>query len=150
MLWDTQIDHWQTKHHPLVYDLGRIVLGLFILYKGIMFISDTSALAQILVKSQFEFVALGLAHLVAFAHLVGGPMIALGLKTRVAAACQLPILLGAVLFTNPDRGFYSENSVFLLSLITLVALVVYFIGGSGYYSVDRKLDEDQGNDHQLA
>jgi putative oxidoreductase len=150
MQWDNQIDSWQNKHHPLVYDIGRVVLGLFILYKGILFISDTSALAKILVNSQFEFVALGLAHLVAFAHLVGGPMIALGLKTRFAVACQIPILLGAVLFVHPERGFYSENTEFFLSLITLLALVVYFVGGSGYYSVDRKLEESQRHDRQVA
>jgi putative oxidoreductase len=141
MAWTNNVDSWQTKHHPIIYDIGRVALGLFLLYKGLMFISDTAALAQIMEKSQFEFIAFGLAHMVAFAHLVGGPMIALGLKTRFAAAVQIPILVGAVLFVNPNRGFYSENTELWVSILVLMVLVVYLIGGSGYYSLDRKMDE---------
>ncbi|WP_219921610.1 hypothetical protein [Rufibacter sp. XAAS-G3-1] len=43
-------------------------MGLFIFYKGLTFIADTSALAEIIQNSQFHFI--GLAHYVAFAHLV--------------------------------------------------------------------------------
>ncbi|WP_205503299.1 DoxX family protein [Rufibacter psychrotolerans] len=138
MQWVQQVDKWQRKHHPMVYDIGRAVLGLFIFYKGVTFISDTSGLAQILENSQFQFVALGLAHYVAFAHLVGGPLIAMGLITRVAIGFQLPILFGAVFFFNQDQGFFSVNPQFGISLVTLLALIVYFIGGPGYYSVDHK------------
>lgn len=141
------VDQWHQKHHPVVYDYGRILLGLFIFYKGLMFISETSALAQILENSQFRFVAFGLAHYVAFAHLVGGLLIAMGLITRVAIAFQLPVLLGAVLFFNPGQGFFSVNQDFLISLVTLLALLFYFVGGSGYYSVDHRFE---ANERRLA
>ncbi|GGK71280.1 DoxX family protein [Rufibacter glacialis] len=143
MSWVQQVDRWQHEHHPVAYDYGRIILGLFILYKGIMFISDTSGLAQIIQNSQFHFVALGLAHYVAFAHLVGGVLIALGLITRVAVGFQIPILVGAVFFFNPDQGFFSGNPQFAVSLVTLIALIFYFVGGSGYYSVDHKFEMNE-------
>ncbi|RNI28079.1 DoxX family protein [Rufibacter immobilis] len=138
MNWVQQVDQWQHEHHPALYDAGRMVLGLFIFYKGLTFIADTSGLAQIIQNSQFQFVALGLAHYVAFAHLVGGLLIALGLITRLAIAFQIPVLVGAVFFFNPGQGFFSVDPQFALSLVTLLALIFFFVGGSGYYSVDHK------------
>ena len=143
MSWVQKIDAWQNKHHPVLYDYGRILLGLFILYKGLMFISDTSGLAQILENSQFRFVAFGLAHYVAFAHLVGGILIAIGLITRVAIAFQIPILVGAVFFSTPGQGFFSNETQLVISIITLIALIFYFIVGSGYYSVDHRFEANE-------
>ncbi|WP_345890385.1 DoxX family protein [Rufibacter aurantiacus] len=143
MNWVQQVDRWQNEHRPVAYDYGRIILGLFIFYKGLTFIADTDALAQIIENSQFHWVALGLAHYVAFAHLVGGLLIAIGLITRVAIAFQIPILIGAVFFFNPDQGFFSVNAQFGISLITLIALIFYFVGGSGYYSVDHRFEVNE-------
>jgi putative oxidoreductase len=143
MNWVQQVDRWQHEHHPAVYDYGRILLGLFLFYKGITFIADTSGLAQTMQNSQFQFVALGLAHYVAFAHLVGGPLIAMGLITRVAIGFQIPILVGAVFFFNQDQGFFSVNPAFGVSLVTLIALIIYFVGGSGYYSVDHRFEQNE-------
>ncbi|ALJ00277.1 DoxX family protein [Rufibacter tibetensis] len=143
MNWVQQVDQWQNQHRPVAYDYGRIILGLFILYKGLTFIADTSALAEIIQNSQFKFLALGLAHYVAFAHLVGGVLIAIGLITRVAVGFQIPILIGAVFFFNPGQGFFSVNPQFAISLITLIALIFYFVGGSGYYSVDHRFESNE-------
>lgn len=143
MSWTKRVDKWQYKHHPVLYDYGRIVLGLFIFYKGLTFIADTSALAQTIQNSQFHFVALGLAHYVAFAHLVGGPLIAMGLITRVAVGFQIPILLGAVFLYNPEQGFFSVNQQVTISIITLLALIIYFVGGPGYYSVDHQFRKNE-------
>ncbi|MBC3538167.1 DoxX family protein [Rufibacter sediminis] len=143
MNWVQQVDRWQHEHRPVAYDYGRILLGLFIFYKGLTFIADTAGLAQIIQNSQFQWISLGLAHYVAFAHLVGGLLIAIGLITRVAIGFQLPILIGAVFFFNPGQGFFSVYPQFGLSLVTLIALIFYFVGGSGYYSVDHKFEMNE-------
>lgn len=136
-----RVERWADAHHPVWIDFLRVALGIFILIKGVMFIQDTAALQSILNNSQFRWVSLGLAHYVAFAHLVGGLLIALGLITRVAILFQLPILLGAVFFVNSSRGFYSENSELWISLITLLLLIFFLVFGSGRLSADYMMRE---------
>ncbi|GAA0878600.1 DoxX family protein [Algoriphagus jejuensis] len=135
----SKIEHWADTHHPQWIDFVRIILGLFILYKGILFISDTNALLAIMKGADLQFVNLGLAHYVAFAHLVGGILIAMGLVTRFAILFQLPILLGAVFLVNAQPGFVSvtNNLEFGISLIVLILLIVFLIYGSGKFSVDN-------------
>jgi uncharacterized membrane protein YphA (DoxX/SURF4 family) len=135
----SKIEHWADAHHPKWIDFIRVILGLFIFYKGILFISNTDALLEIMKSADLQFVNLGLAHFVAFAHLVGGILIAMGLVTRLAIGFQIPILLGAVLFVNSQEGFLSvtNNLEFGISLAVLILLVVFFIYGSGKFSVDH-------------
>ena len=134
-----RVERWADTHHPMWLDFLRVGLGIFLMVKGFMFIQDTGALFAIMRKSEFPWVSIGLAHYVAFAHLVGGFFIAIGLITRVAILFQLPILLGAVFFINPDRGFYSENTELWTSIIVLLLLVFFLIFGSGRFSVDRMI-----------
>jgi putative oxidoreductase len=135
----TKIEHWADTHHPQWLDFVRIILGLFILYKGILFISNTEALLSIMKTAELQFVNLGLAHYVAFSHLVGGILIAMGLVTRLAILFQLPILLGAVFLVNIQQGFLSvsNNLEFGISLIVLILLITFLIYGSGKFSVDN-------------
>jgi putative oxidoreductase len=135
----TKIEHWADAHHPQWIDFVRIILGLFILYKGILFISDTRALLDLMKTTDLQFVNLGLAHYVAFSHLVGGLLIAMGLVTRFAILFQIPILLGAVFLVNSQSGFLvvSNNLEFGISLAVLILLVAFLIYGSGKFSVDN-------------
>lgn len=135
----TKIEHWADTHHPQWIDFVRIILGLFILYKGILFISDTGALLDLMKTTDLQFVNLGLAHYVAFAHLVGGILIAMGLVTRFAILFQIPILLVAVFLVNSQSGFLSvaNNLEFGISLIVLILLITFLIYGSGKFSVDN-------------
>ena len=132
-----RVERWADTHHPIWLDFIRFGLGIFLMVKGIIFLGDSEALFAILRKSQFPWVSIGLAHYVGFAHLVGGLFIAIGLIIRVAILFQLPILLGAVFFINPERGFYSENAELWSSIIVLILLIVFLIYGSGKYSVDH-------------
>ncbi len=135
----TKIELWADRHHPQWIDFVRVVLGLFILYKGILFISNTDALLSIMKSADLQFVNLGLVHYVAFSHLVGGILIAMGLVTRVAILFQIPILLGAVFLVNAQSGFLSvaNNLEFGISLIVLILLLVFLVYGSGKFSVDN-------------
>jgi putative oxidoreductase len=135
----TKIEHWADAHHPQWIDFVRIILGLFILYKGILFISDTRALLDLMKTTDLQFVNLGLAHYVAFSHLVGGILIAMGLVTRFAILFQIPILLGAVFLVNSQSGFLavSNNIEFGISVAVLILLIAFLIYGSGRFSVDN-------------
>lgn len=135
----TKIEDWADAHHPVWIDYIRIVLGLFILYKGILFISDTGALLNIAQSTDITFFNMAMAHYVAFAHLVGGILIAAGLITRLAVLFQLPILFFAVFYVNIKQGFLSvsNNLEFEISLIVFILLIVFLIYGSGKFSVDH-------------
>lgn len=134
-----KLENYGDSHHPKWLDFLRIILGLLLLYKGIDFISDTESLTAMLDKSQFAWVSLGLAHYVAFAHLVGGLFIVMGLLTRLAVLIQLPILIGAVVFINSQKGFFSQDSELLLSVIVLALLIFFLIYGSGPISLDAAM-----------
>ena len=138
-----KIEHWGDVHHAKWLDVIRIVLGLLIFSKGIAIVSNTSALQDLLLQNNvFDFsgmmgsVAL---HIVGFVHLVGGILITIGLVTRFAAVIQIPILICAVFFVNLTRGFSVLNNELWLSILVLLLLVLFWVVGSGPYSVDQAM-----------
>jgi putative oxidoreductase len=133
-----RIQHWADAHHPLWLDIIRIALGVFIIYKGVYFISHTDTLVGMMQSANLAFATMAMAHYVAFAHLVGGFLIAIGLLTRVAILFQLPILLGAVIFVNPQGMFSVANNLELeISIVVLILLIVFLVYGSGRLSVSE-------------
>ncbi len=132
-----KIEIWGEQHHPKWMDILRMALGVALFVKGYFFIRNTDTLMQIMENSRFPWVSLTLAHYVAFAHLVGGFMICIGLLTRIAILFQLPVILGAIVFVNSERGFFSEGSELMYSIIILVLLIVFLVLGSGPWSVDE-------------
>jgi putative oxidoreductase len=138
-----KLDKWAYAHHPRWIDLLRIALGITLVIKGYLYISNTDKLIEMLSHSRFEWVSFALAHYVAFAHLVGGILITIGLLTRVAVLFQLPILLGAVIFINSKSGFFSVNSELPFSIIILLMLVFFFFYGSGPASADQAMENER-------
>ncbi|WP_316823229.1 DoxX family protein [Pedobacter gandavensis] len=138
-----RIEHWGDLHHAKWLDGVRIILGLLIFGKGIAIVSNTAALQDLLLQNNvYSFsgmMASLLIHIVGFVHLVGGLLIMLGLLTRFAVVIQIPILLGAVFFVNLSRGFSFLNSELWLSLIVLALLILFWVIGSGPYSVDYQM-----------
>lgn len=138
-----KVEHWGDAHHAKWLDVVRIVLGLIIFSKGIALISDTGQQQEILFKNSVfgfsEMMASLAIHVVAFAHLVGGILITIGLVTRFAVVIQIPILVCAVLFINISNGFSALNSELWLSLIVLCLLILFWVVGSGPFSVDHQI-----------
>lgn len=136
-----KVEHWGDAHQTKWLGIIRIGLGLLILSKGIAFISDTGVQKEwILQHNTFGFsglMAVAVLHIVAFAHLVGGILIILGLVTRFAVVIQIPILLGAIFFVNISKGFSFLNSELWLSVIVLFLLILFWVVGSGSYSADQ-------------
>jgi putative oxidoreductase len=135
----TNVESWGNNHRPGFLDFFRIVLGLFITYKGLQFITNMDELQSTTAGITNWFAGATLAHYIVFAHILGGPLIVAGLFTRIICVLQLPILIGAVIFVN-SQGQSSIGSPMelWLSLVVLVGLVVFIIFGAGKYSLDAK------------
>lgn len=140
-----KVELWGDAHHAKWLAVVRIVLGLIIFSKGIALISDTGYLQDLLFRDSifaFSSVMASVAmHIVAFAHLVGGILITIGLVTRFAAVIQIPILICAILFVNISNGFSILNSELWLSVIVLSLLILFWVVGSGTFSVDEQLNK---------
>lgn len=143
-----KIEHWGDVHQTKWLDFLRIILGLVIFGKGVSFISDTTTLQNLITENNvfgFSGVLVSIAiHIVAFAHLVGGILITLGLLTRFAVVIQIPILLFAVFFVNLTKGFSMPNSELWLSVLVLFLLILFWVIGSGPLSVDEGLKNKKG------
>src|SRR5215218_7138790 len=109
MVFTQKLESWADRHHPAWLDLLRMGLGIFLFVKGLIFISDISELEKLLITINIDWASFWFAHYIAFAHLVGGLLIALGLETRPAILFQLPILIGAVLFVHPGNNGTTLN-----------------------------------------
>ncbi|MEJ0032128.1 MAG: DoxX family protein [Bacteroidota bacterium] len=106
----TNIEGWGNSHRPGWLDIFRILLGLFITYKGFEFAGDQTWLTATVASATESFAAASIAHYVIFAHLLGGPMIVVGIFTRAVCAIQLPILIGAIILVNSQKGFLSVGN----------------------------------------
>ena len=132
-----RVEHWGDTHHPAWTDALRITLGIILVLKGISFISDTTYLSHLVGGLRFDLWSVMVVHYVAFAHLMGGFLIAVGCLTRLMVLLQLPILVGAVFFVNIRQGFSPLNSELWLSLIVLFLLLLFLVLGSGRFSMDE-------------
>jgi uncharacterized membrane protein YphA (DoxX/SURF4 family) len=79
------------------------------------------------------------AWFVVFAHVIGGFCLAIGFATRLAAALNGAVLLGAIMFVHSAEGLFAATQGLQLSLFGLVALLLLIWSGSGKYSVDNFL-----------
>ena len=105
----TKIENWGNAHRPGWLDIFRIVLGIFITYKGAVFAMNIESLEMSIEGVNMRYTGVAIAHYVIFAHLLCGPLIAFGLLTRIMCLVQLPILIGAVAFVN-YKEFMSVGS----------------------------------------
>jgi uncharacterized membrane protein YphA (DoxX/SURF4 family) len=136
----TNVEKWGNSHRPGFLDIFRIILGIFITYKGLHFITHMNDLEMTTAGINVYFAGLALAHYVVFAHILGGPLIIVGLFTRAVCLVQLPILIGAVFLVNSPKGFLSlgQHLELWASFVVLAGLIVFMIFGAGRYSIDAK------------
>lgn len=145
-----KFEYWGDRHHPKWLDIIRIALGIFLCWKGIDFLRNTSDLIALMKnRSPFgEFVIILVAHYVAFAHVLGGFFLAIGMFTRAACLIQIPILLGAIVFVNisATKDAFNPYSELFLSVIVLLLLIYFLIIGNGPLSVKMPEEEKKGSD----
>lgn len=135
-----KIEDWGNSHRPGWLDVFRIVLGLFITFKGFQFMFNIDSLESTTSTMNFAFSGAVIAHYVIFAHALGGPLIAFGLFTRFVSLVQLPILIGAVIFVNYSKGVLSMELE--VSIIALIGLIIFIVFGAGKFSLDERRRHD--------
>ena len=124
---------WANRHTSYPLDLLRVALGIFLVFKGITFITDSRELTDAFpVISNFSG-GMFVFHYIAAAHIMGGVMIAVGLLTRWAIWAQLPILIGAVTLLLIGEMHVGN---LILALATLGACVFFLYYGGGKHSAD--------------
>lgn len=144
----TGVEKWGNAHRPGWLDIFRIMLGIFITYKGIFFITHMNELEMTTSGINVYFAGVMLAHYIVFAHILGGPLIIFGLFTRIVCLIQLPILIGAIIFVNMPKGFLSVPAAELwASVLVLAGLIVFMIFGAGRYSLDARRRKELGIAH---
>ena len=144
-----RIEFWGDRHHPKWLDFIRIALGLFLCYKGVDVLLNMSELTNVMANrapfSSFAFLIA--AHYAAFAHIIGGILLALGLFTRLACIIQIPVLLGAIIFLSSNQDMLRPYSELILSILVLLLLVYFLIVGNGPLSFKIPDEEDKTKGH---
>ncbi len=144
----TKIEGWGNSHRPGWLDIFRILLGIFITYKGAIFAMNIHSLEMSISGVNMHFTGVALAHYVIFAHLLCGPLIVLGLLTRIMCFVQLPILIVAVAFINSKEFMSVGNRMeFEVSLAVLIGLIVFIVFGAGKFSIDEKRRQEKAQLH---
>ena len=140
----SNVEDWGNSHRPSFLDFFRIILGCYITYKGLYFVTHIDTLEITASGINTYFAGLTIAHYIVFAHILGGPMILVGIFTRFACLIQLPVLIGAVFLVNSPKGFLSigQHMELWTSLLVLIGLIVFMIFGAGRFSIDARRRRD--------
>jgi len=138
-----RVEHWGDAHHPQWLDLIRIALGGFLCYKGVDFLNNMGGMLSLLTnKMSFgSFTSMLMSNYIAFAHILGGILLILGVLTRFACLIQIPILLGAIFFINLSPEMYRPFSELALSILVLLLLIWFLIIGNGRLSFLKLSDK---------
>jgi uncharacterized membrane protein YphA (DoxX/SURF4 family) len=134
------LNKWANAHTYVPLDLLRVALGVFLIVKGVEFMSDPVEMAIVMEPFKNWPASWLILHYIPFAHFAGGFFIIVGLLTRWAVAIQFPLLAGAIL-TNFLGEMNSTN--LMLGSVTLVVSIFFLIYGSGKHSTDYHLKMQQ-------
>lgn len=129
---------WQERL-GYVMDCMRIVLGVILVSKAIMFIGNREYLNGLFANAKdLWFIPAMITHYVILAHLAGGVMLIVGLLSRAAALAQVPILLGAIFYVQlPQMLHANEPQQLEYAVMVLLMLGIVIAHGGGRLSVDH-------------
>jgi uncharacterized membrane protein YphA (DoxX/SURF4 family) len=133
-----RVRRWLDAHREIWFEMLRIYLGLALFAKGVSFIRQGTVLFDP-VRESMTFNDGVIAHYVVLAHLCGGLLLAFGLVTRLAAAVQIPVLLGAVVFVHAREGLFTPHMTLEFTLLVLALLCLFTAAGAGRLSADAWL-----------
>lgn len=129
----------KTNAQPRWLTILRVLLGFILIWKGIVFIRDTSLIQQLIERTGvgvFSSNSSTLSFIIPYVTLLCGLFIACGLWTRTCSILQIPILIIAVFFVNL-KGSGESSTELVLSIITLALLILFAMKGSGSLSADE-------------
>jgi uncharacterized membrane protein YphA (DoxX/SURF4 family) len=123
--------------------LFRIVLGILLFIKGIIFIRNEGILRQVFSETEsiqrFSLLQTGIP----FIHILGGFLILIGLYTRIAIMVQLPFVIGAlfVLLSAKKNAFNDSEIVFATVILVMLIIILKF--GEGFYSWKNLIEKEK-------
>lgn len=129
---------WLEERRDIWIDVLRIYLGIGLFIRGLIFFMNGN---QVMFRNfagdnAYHWLSSSLVmHYVVLAHLCGGILLAFGLLTRLAAAVQIPVLVGAVILHAPD-GIFALGQSLEFATFVLVTLLFIVVAGPGRLSVD--------------
>lgn len=127
------LNKWANAHTNYALDALRILLGVFLVYKGASFITHSREFEDLIAPVSNFLGGMLTFHYIAAAHIMGGVMIVFGLLTRWAIIAQLPILLGAVLINF--LGEMEPDNLMMATAVLGISIFFVFYGG-GKHSAD--------------
>ena len=130
------LNKWANAHTYIPLDILRMALGVFLIVKGVEFMSDSAGMATVMEPFKNWPASWLILHYITFAHFAGGFFIIIGLLTRWAVIIQFPMLIGAIL-TNFLGEMNSTNLI--LAIVTFVVCLFFLFYGSGKHSADYYL-----------
>jgi uncharacterized membrane protein YphA (DoxX/SURF4 family) len=128
-----KIDQWAEQKRIYPLDVIRILFGVFIIWKGYQFGEKPEMIP--VVMGRFSFIEIFLIVYIVIVQIAAGILIMVGLITRAAIICLLPILTGAVVYSMrmPVGPAYTGEGWAIICLLLSLAYLVY---GSGVFSCD--------------
>ncbi len=140
-----RLEQWGDNHHPKWLDFIRIALGLFLCYKSVTFLIDTSYLVSLMNKANMgvsSFMIVLFGQFIIIVTLLSGIFMIMGLHTRIICMIQIPILIAAILLLNLKGTGVRSAVEFSLTILTLAVLVGFLFIGDGPLSYDKLFHEE--------
>lgn len=131
-----KLNKWANSHTNVVTDILRVALGVFLIYKGLLFIDQTDYLMSLITVTDHDMTRMFFGHYIAPVHMVGGLFIVLGFFTRLSAIFQLPILIGAVIV---GLSVGTQGAELPQAIIALGLCIFFVFYGSGKHSIDYRM-----------
>ncbi len=138
-----RVENWADHHHSGWIDPLRIILGLFLIVKGVMLVGNSDLIVASILNTKLQFIAFFAAMYSIGFLLVGGLLILSGLLTRIIALFELPVLILEI-FIHLPTVFAPVNYELSYSIITLFLLIFFLVFGSGPLSAERLLEKTKG------
>jgi putative oxidoreductase len=137
-----KLEKWGELHHSKWMDALRIMLGLILHFKGLLFMFHTAELMRLLQLNLSSEDAVILAHVLAFMHIFFGTLILIGVGTRFSCLVMIPVLFTSIIFVGIHFGSNLVSDL-ILSIVVLFLLVFFFIEGSGNFSVSHYMSRSR-------
>ncbi len=145
-----KMEDWADHHHPKWIDYLRILLGVILIVKGIVYVVNKDEVMLMFETSKIWVVHYVVSHYVIGGFLACGAAIAIGLLTRPAAAFEIPALLGSIIFIDFHRGLFALNSAAVYSIIILALLLFFMLYGGGTLSIDYYLTKHKDKNYDIV
>lgn len=129
-------DHYDINEKAL--GLLRIFTGGALMVKGMNFMINMHELYDLTAQT-LPFSNFMISHFIVAAHVIGGFFIMIGLLTRISVICNIPIILGAILFVHAEQGLFSANYGLELTVMLLAVLTTLSIAQIRFMSVENSL-----------